>query len=247
MNKETEKFYKNFCQKTQSKNGMWEQRFFTDGKLAPCWGYQVDETASVIYGIYVHYKYTKNEKFVKENLKMCEKAIGFLKKYVKQWLQIEDFEKDVVKKEIEQSVYAKKEKIHISYDLWEMSEGIHLYSLSSIYAAFESMIKIYGLLDKNISDFENNRLKGEKVLKSINELRYLQEEIKKYIDNNLYEEKTNTYFRNIDDKKMDISILGAVEPFNVFSAKDDKIENTVEKINLEHILEDIRDLNMITT
>ena len=113
-----------------------------------------------------------------------------------------------------------------------MSEGIHLYSLSSIYAAFESMIKIYGLLDKNISDFENNRLKGEKVLKSINELRYLQEEIKKYIDNNLYEEKTNTYFRNIDDKKMDISILGAVEPFNVFSAKDDKIENTVEKINL---------------
>lgn len=232
MNKETEKFYKNFCQKTQSKNGMWEQRFFTDGKLAPCWGYQVDETASVIYGIYVHYKYTKNEKFVKENLKMCEKAIGFLKKYVKQWLQIEDFEKDVVKKEIEQSVYAKKEKIHISYDLWEMSEGIHLYSLSSIYAAFESMIKIYGLLDKNISDFENNRLKGEKVLKSINELRYLQEEIKKYIDNNLYEEKTNTYFRNIDDKKMDISILGAVEPFNVFSAKDDKIENTVEKINL---------------
>ena len=41
MEKETEKFYKIFCKKTQSKNGMWEQRFFTDGKLAPCWGYQV--------------------------------------------------------------------------------------------------------------------------------------------------------------------------------------------------------------
>lgn len=39
MTKETEKFYSNFCRMTQSKNGMWEQRFYTDGKLAPCWGY----------------------------------------------------------------------------------------------------------------------------------------------------------------------------------------------------------------
>ncbi len=49
MEKETDKFYKVFCKKTQSKSGMWEQRFFTDGTLAPCWGYQIDETASVIY------------------------------------------------------------------------------------------------------------------------------------------------------------------------------------------------------
>ena len=52
MDKEVEKFYKNFCQMTQSKNGMWEQRFYTDGTLAPAWGYQIDETASVIYGVY---------------------------------------------------------------------------------------------------------------------------------------------------------------------------------------------------
>ena len=52
MDKETEKFYKIFCKKTQSKNGMWEQRFYTDCKLAPAWGYQVDETASVVYGVY---------------------------------------------------------------------------------------------------------------------------------------------------------------------------------------------------
>ena len=56
---------------TQSKSGMWEQRFYTDGRLAPCWGYQIDETASVIFGIYAHYKITKNKKFLKDNLKMC--------------------------------------------------------------------------------------------------------------------------------------------------------------------------------
>ena len=86
--KSTEKFYKVFCKKTQSKNGMWEQRFFTDGKLAPCWGYQVDETASVVYGVYNHYEYTKSEKFLKSVLPMCEKAVDFLKNYVKDWLEI---------------------------------------------------------------------------------------------------------------------------------------------------------------
>ena len=63
MDKETEKFYKIFCKKTQSKNGMWEQRFYTDCKLAPAWGYQVDETASVIYGVYEHYLVTKMRNF----------------------------------------------------------------------------------------------------------------------------------------------------------------------------------------
>ena len=232
MQKETEKFYKVFCHMTQSKNGMWEQRFYTDGKLAPCWGYQIDETASVIYGLYEHYKYTKSEKFLKDNLKMCEKAIDFLKKYIHQWLEVKDNEEDIVKEEIENSSYANKHKIHVSYDVWEMHEGVHLYSLSSIYSAFECMIQIYKVLNKNTSDFENNRLKEEKVSKTEKELRYLQLEIKKFIDEKLCDPETNSYYRNTEDKKMDISMLGAVEPFHVFKPKERKILNTVEKINL---------------
>ena len=117
MEKETEKFYKVFCKNTQSKNGMWEQRFFTDGTLAPCWGYQIDETASIVYGVYDHYTRTKDKKFLKDNLKMCEKAIDFLKRYTKDVLE-------------------KTNKYHVSYDIWEMCEGVHLYSLASIYGAF---------------------------------------------------------------------------------------------------------------
>lgn len=232
MQKETEKFYKNFCQKTQSKNGMWEQRFFTDGKLAPCWGYQIDETASVVYGVYEHYKISKSEKFLKDNLKMCEKAIEFLKKYTKDWLYLEDIEKDVVKEEIEKERKNGQHKYHISYDLWEMCEGIHLYSLASIYSAFESMKQMYNILGKNISNFDNNRLKEEKINKNEKELEYLQLEIKKFIDKNMYDETSNSYLRNTEDKKMDISMLGMVVPFNMFSANDKKVKNTVEKINL---------------
>ena len=221
MQKETEKFYKNFCQKTQSKNGMWEQRFYTDGKLAPSWGYQIDETASVVYGVYEHYKISKSEK-----------AIEFLKKYTKDWLDLEDIEKDIVKEEIEKERKNGEHKYHISYDLWEMCEGIHLYSLSSIYSAFESMKQMYNILGKNISGFDNNRLKEEKISKNEKELEYLQLEIKKFIDKNMYDETSNSYLRNTEDKKMDISMLGMVVPFNMFSAKDKKVKNTIEKINL---------------
>ena len=213
MQKETEKFYKNFCKNTQSKNGMWEQRFYTDGKLAPCWGYQIDETASVVYGVYSHYEQIKEEKFLKDNLKMCEKAIDFLKRYIN-------------------DLFEKTNKYHISYDLWEMSEGIHLYSLASIYSAFECMLKIYSILGKNVSDFDNNRLKDEKISKSEREIERLQVEIKKYINENLYDEEKNSYVRNIEDRKMDISMLGAVVPFKVFTPREKKIQNTVERINL---------------
>ena len=213
MEKETDKFYKVFCKNTQSKNGMWEQRFYTDGRLAPCWGYQIDETASVVYGVYAHYEHTKDEKFLKDNLKMCEKAIDFLKRYVN-------------------DIFENTNKYHVSYDLWEMNEGIHLYSLASIYSAFDCILKIYKILGKNVSDFENNRLKDEKILKSERKIERLQVEIKKYINDNMYDEQKSSYVRNAEDKKMDISILGAVVPFNVFTPKEKKIQNTVEKINL---------------
>ena len=235
MENETDKFYKVFCRKTQSKNGMWEQRFFTDGKLAPCWGYQIDETASVVYGIYEHYKQTKSDKFLRENLQMCEKAIDFLKKYVQDWLNItgkDENKKDVVEEEIANMYKKEGRQYHVSYDLWEMCEGIHLYSLASIYAAFECILNIYNILRKNVSDFENNRLKEEKVQKNEKEIKKLQLEIKNYVEENMYDEQRKSYVRNAEDKKMDISILGSVVPFNMFEPKEKKVQNTVEMINL---------------
>ncbi len=234
MNKETEKFYKVFCQKTQSKNGMWEQRFYTDGKLAPCWGYQIDETASVVFGVYEHYKYTNSEKFLKYNLQMCEKATDFLKRYVKDWVE-SAFKNDgqgIDNSQIDSKDNLQAHKYHVSYDLWEMCEGVHLYSLASIYSAFVSMLKIYDVLGKDVSDFENNRLKQEKVEKSKKEIEKLQLEIKKYINKYLYDEEKKSYVRNPEDKKMDISIIGAVTPFEVFKPKEKKVQNTIERINL---------------
>ncbi len=233
MNKETEKFYDNFCKKTQSPNGMWEQRFYTDGTLAPCWGYQIDETSSVIFGIYEHYLKTKDEKFLSNNLKMCENALNFLFKYLDNIFDKKD-EEDIVKKEIEEM--AKKsgketDKIykHLSYDLWEMEEGIHIYSLASIYAALNAMIQIY---EKTKSKYENNRLKLEQISKNTLKIKSEINEIKKYVEKNLCDENTKILRRNTNDKKMDVSIIGTVYPFELLSPNEKKVLNTVEKINL---------------
>ena len=229
MTKETEKFYKIFCKNTQSKNGMWEQRFYTDGKLAPCWGYQIDETASVVYGINEHYKKTKEMKFLKDTLKICESATKFLYIYMDNILGTRD-ESDIVKNEIEETYHTKgREKLPLSYDIWEMHEGVHLYSLASIYGAFNSMLEIYDNIKEQYTD---NRLKLENIHKNEIKIKKYIEELKKYISKNLYDATTKTLLRNLNDKKTDISILGVVEPFGLFAPEEKKIKNTIEKINL---------------
>ena len=210
MQKETEKFYKVFCKNTQSRSGMWEQRFFTDGKLAPCWGYQIDETASVVYGVYNHYKIVQDKKFLKDNLKMCEKAVIFLQKYV-------------------EDIISEKREMNVSYDLWEMHEGTHLYSFASIFASYNAMINIYEELKE---EFEKNRVKQENVNKQKEQLRKDLVKIREFVLCNFYDDNRKSFVRSIEDKKMDISILGAVVPFNMFVAKEKKIINTVENINL---------------
>lgn len=210
MEKMSEKFYKNFCKNTQNKDGMWEQRFYTDGTLAPCWGYQIDETASVVYGVYQHYLETKDEKFIKDNLKMCEKAVHYLERYIDDILEGSG-------------------KFDKSYDLWEETEDIHTYSLSTIFAAFEAILKMYEIVKPQ---YEENRLKLEQIAKANRRIGKKLIDIKEYVLVHLYDNNKKTFVRNSKDGKMDISLLGLVYPFKMFKPTEKKIENTVERINL---------------
>ncbi len=230
MEKETEKFYKIFCKNTQSKNGMWEQRFYTDGRLAPCWGYQIDETAGVVFGAYEHYKITGDKKFLKDVLKMCENAVKFLCIYMDNILGLHD-DSDIVKNEIEKTYHTEdRNKLPVSYDLWEMNEGVHLYSLASIYAAFNCIMKMYDVFKPEYE--EKNRLKLESVNKLEKKMNFYKKEIEKYIDENLYNENTKTLKRNTKDELVDISLIGAVVPFEMYNPKEKRVQNTIEKINM---------------
>ena len=228
MCNEAKDFYIKFCKNTQSKNGMWEQRFYTNGNLAPCWGYQIDETASVVYGICEHYKFKKDIEFLKQSIKMCENAVEFLFKYIENLLEID--EEDSVKKEIElKNKNTNKIEVHLSYDLWEMNEGPHLYSLASIFSAFDAMIYMDEELQKNNN---SNRIKQEIVLNRKLKLEKYKHLIKKYITNNFYDEKQKIFYRNLTDKKMDISLLGIFVPFGLLSTSEKSAKNLAEKINM---------------
>ena len=161
-------------------------------------------------------------------LKTCENAVHFLKKYIAQICEIKE-EQDVVKKEIEEYYKERKEHIPESYDLWENEEGIHLYTLASIHAAFEALIQIYQVMSPS---YEANRLKLDAMSAEKTALQKYQTEIKKYIQKNLYNENTKVLKRNTKDDRTDISTLGVVVPFNIFSPKEKKVLNTVERINM---------------
>ena len=188
---------------------MWEQRFYTDGRLAPSWGYQIDETASVIFGVYAHYKFTRKIKFLKDNIDMCERAANFLEQYTD----------DVLKN---------KRQMQVSYDLWEEYEGISLYSMSSIFAAFSALIKIYGELRANY----NIKSKIEKVDKQIEKLSKRVLEIREFCEDMFYDEQRKCYVRNTMDRKLDISMLGMIIPFYMINPKDRKVENTIETMEM---------------
>ncbi len=234
----TKKFYEKFLTDTQSKNGMWEQRFYTDERLAPCWGYQIDETAISVWGAYKHYKIMekrtgKKEKvFLKENLRMLEKATNFLEKYLCYVLNIDSKADDVVRKQLEKDYkYKDRDEIykHPSYDLWEMNEGVNIYSLSSIYGAFDAMVNIYSEISEM---FENNRLKQDDIILAKARYESYKREIRKYILENLVDKQKKVLVRNTTDRLTDISILGAVIPFEIFDPEEKIITNTIEQINM---------------
>ena len=57
-------------------------------------------------------------------------------------------------------------------------------------------------------------------------------EIKEYVLKTFYDEKKKTFVRNVEDRKIDISILGAITPFEMFSPDEKNIQNTIERINM---------------
>ena len=99
----TDKFYDVWARKAQFESGIFEQRYYSNGELAPSWGVQIDETAGILIGIYEHGKWRKLEDLIYKATIALLNFIG---------------ENHLSKP---------------CFDLWEERKGIHLYSTASIY------------------------------------------------------------------------------------------------------------------
>lgn len=133
----------------------------------------------------------------------------FLEKYVKDILE-------------------EKETLRISYDLWEMHEGVSIYSVVCIFAAFQAMLNCYNALEDTL----DNRLKQENLTKQKVILQQRLEELKQYVVKNFYDEEKKSFIRNEKDRLLDISLIGLVVPFGMFSPNEKKITNTIERLNM---------------
>ncbi len=186
----SEFFYNKFCQITQNENGMWEQRYYTDGNLAPIWGLQLDETSSVVIGMIKQYILNKDNEFIERLQPSIDKAIEYL-------LRVLDTDTN----------------LHITcYDLWEMNEGKHIYTLASIYYAF----KLYVENIQNAKLVTLIKIKMDKIYNNILDVFWNEQK---------------GYFKISDNRDMvDVSTLSLVWPFEIFDVNDEKIVKTVNKI-----------------
>lgn len=118
LSKTTDKFYDVWARKAQLKSGLFEQRYYSSGELAPSWGIQIDETAAMLIGIYQNKKYKSLETVI------VPAVTGLLN-----FIDTDYLSKDC-------------------YDLWEERKGKHLYSTVSIYEGLEVGKKMLEKIDK---------------------------------------------------------------------------------------------------
>lgn len=211
---------------SQNKDGYWQQRHYHNGKLAPSWGFQVDEGGSILWGMWEYYKETKDTYFLYEVWQGVKSGAEFLVHF------------------IDNNNLPKS-----CFDLWEEREGQHAYSSAAVYGGLIAASCIarelgylqLGLVWKNIA--ANIKVSIEKLFwneKSNRYYRTINEEISKEMyetekqnGNVVYEikdEKEYTIFYLKEDSIIDTSLLGLSEPFEVFYADNDKIQKTADSI-----------------
>ena len=141
MKDQLNKFYNVWAKRAQLSSGLFEQRYYANGELAPSWGLQIDETAAILIGISRHVNYLFLEELI---LKSTVALMNF----------------------IDERGLSKS-----SYDLWEERKGVHLYSTVSIYAALKASKDMLKVIDdiKYASLLERIDMKINEVRRGINE------------------------------------------------------------------------------
>ncbi|KAL3694804.1 hypothetical protein R1sor_008455 [Riccia sorocarpa] len=220
--------------KAQSPDGSWGQRHFMDGRLAPQWGFQVDETGSIVWGMWQHYQFLDAAGKSEKALEFAERIWGPVKRAGNFLTNFIDHETKLPR---------------ASMDLWEERLGQHLYSAAAVYGGLKSGVK-FAILFKEIPQSKPWDEVANNILDAILKIGWSEEQghffrtLKQQIRESVYRElKLNRIkaYAQTEDKgyvryyvntehKVDTSLLGLCVPFDLIPANETKMLLTANAI-----------------
>jgi glucoamylase len=123
---EAKHFYK-WCTKAQEPEGGLYQRYYIGVRLkGPCWSSQIDEIATVLWGMGKHFELTGDRRFVHSVWNSVKKAADFLAAEVSQ-----------------------ADGLVETVGLWEEKFGSHTYSNAAVCAGLKSAVTLAKVMGKN--------------------------------------------------------------------------------------------------
>ncbi|RKP54330.1 glycoside hydrolase family 15 [Cohnella endophytica] len=226
----SEKFYE-WAITAQEPDGSWQQRHYNDGSLAPHWGLQIDEGASLLWGMWEFYLHSgEKETFLERVWPAVEKGAAFLVRFLDPATGLP----------------------LPSMDLWEEREGVHVYSSSAVYGGLTAAASF--ARRKGQSDLaEQWDLAASRIGSSLEERCWNESKGSYYRGLNLkvsreaYDEARRQgesgFVQQLDkgyekhvldfDPIVDISLLGISVPFNVVpveSPRMTRMADTIERL-----------------
>lgn len=221
-----DKFY-DWTLRAQDDDGSWQQRHYHDGSLAPSWGLQIDEGASIIWGMWEHYTIKHDRAFAARVWPAVLKGAEFLVHF------------------IDESTGLPKPSI----DLWEEREASHTYSSAAVYGGLSAASK-FAELAGEYELSEKWQEQADKIKQAIEQLCYNEQLQSYYRGLNLtvnaekhahaIDEGAEGYIMELvkgykkyvlkHDPIIDVSLLGVSVPFGAADAHSKRMKSTADVI-----------------
>lgn len=197
-----ESFYR-WTVTAQNADGSWSQRHYLDGSIAPNWGLQIDETGSILWGAWEHYRFTGDREFLSNMWPAIEKGAQFLLSYIDEdtGLPLE------------------------SYDLWEERVGQHTYSAAAVCGGLRGASKFAKEL--GFKDLASQWEKGALSIKKSIEDRCWDSDKERFLRGI---KPCRRHGKIHEDSIVDISLIGLVYPFEVIDPYDERAISTAQAI-----------------
>lgn len=220
-------FYR-WTRRVQEPDGAWYQRYYCHGSLAPSWGLlQVDETASVVYGIFHHFALTRNRALLHELWPTVRRAAEFLGRSLDPDTGLPAPSVDLWEERTEESAYASAAACgaftaagYLAGEVGESAEAeVYREAAERLGEAIRSRLW-YPPDGRFLRGILRHLSRGEFLHR-----RACGEEVRELPRAGLY-----GTFVELLDRGLDVSLLGLSVPFGVVPPRDPRMRATAEQV-----------------